>query len=364
MPKFSRIVSVLTFATVACLLACTIAAADYSESFSFSGDRLTVANLIGGVVVKGGGDTFEVKVRVRGSDASTGIVTFDEESDALSIVFPTDKHKRYVYPEMESNRTSMSFNTSSDRGILSSLISAISGSDKIQVSRSGSGLQVWADLEITVPEGRSLVIENGVGSIAANNVTGDLILDGSSGSVTAIAIDGDLGVDTGSGDVLVEKIHGKLSVDTGSGDVEGFDLRVSRVLVDTGSGDVQLNQVETDALDIDTGSGDVIALDVVAENASIDTGSGDVKLSLVEMGDGKFVVDTGSGRIALLVPDNMSATVNADTGSGGIDYNLTGDVDVRHKERNELRLVVGGGSARVDLDTGSGGISLRNISGS
>lgn len=340
MNPFLRSVSRYTFVSLIFLVAWSGVQAEYSKTFTFTGESLNVENMIGEIVIKGGGNEFAVKVNVRGADATDGVIQFKNDSKGLTVVFPVDKSKRYVYPEMENSSTSFSFRQGHN-SVLGSILGAITGSDRIQVSRSGSGLKVWADIEITVPAGHSLVVKHGVGTISADDVQGSLLLDASSGTVTASRIDGDVNVDTGSGDVFLDQINGE-------------------VLVDTGSGDVTLERIEASRLVVDTGSGDVTAMDLLSSRVSIDTGSGDVKLGMIEMGHGKLEVDTGSGRITILLPDDTSATVTADTGSGGIEYELTGDIDVRYRDRSELRMVVGGGSARINLDAGSGRISLRN----
>ena len=333
--------------------------AQESKTFTFSGDKLAVANLIGSVeVVQGSGRDFTVLAHVRGKDAAKANIGFMQKQGAVSklvVEFPVERTKRFVYPEMNGNTT---IRHRGDRSsLLSRLLGAI-GSDSIKVSGRGSGVQVWVDLVIEVPnDSKTLTVENGVGDLVASGVVGDLVLRSQSGRMTGTDLIGDSTFDLGSGSVRLSGVQGDLTVDTGSGSValdrfEGPDLSI-----DTGSGRVQLSEVRTRELSVDTGSGGVSADRVACEEATIDTGSGHVRLALSEMGAGQFSIDTGSGGITLLLPDYASASVNAATGSGGVNVALDG-VKLLHRERNEMRFEVGKGDAQVDLDTGSGAIKI------
>ena len=338
-------------------------AADLEKSWTFEGDELAVANMIGAVTVTGtSGDAFTVKVTVRGDDAVPGLIDFvvEEGREAHLIVkFPVDKHDDYIYPELGSkSKTSIRFRDGDEDD--SWLRKVFQHGDKITVRGKGGGLEVWADVEIGVPEGGSLEVRHGVGTIDAAGVTGDLNLDTQSGPVTATDIKGDVLVDTGSGSVKVKGVVGNVNVDTGSGSVAVADVKGDKVLVDTGSGSVEVKQVDCANLHVDTGSGSVKARSISTDKAKIDTGSGSVVLELDRMGPGRYVIDTGSGSIELALPKNASARIEADTGSGKV-RNKIQDADVKHLERDELLMTVGDGEARVTLDAGSGSITIRRI---
>ncbi|RKZ19470.1 hypothetical protein DRQ50_01975 [bacterium] len=339
------------------------AAADYEQTFTFDGNELEVADMIGAVAVtRASGNQFTVKVTVRGDDATDEILGFKvkEGSEAyLAVIFPTDEHDDYVYPALgRGSKTRINFNHG--HGETSWLKQVFSGGGTIEVRGTGGGLEVWADLEIGVPEGGSLKMLLGVGEISATDVDGDLNLDTHSGRVTADSIKGSLLVDTGSGAVEVTDITGPVNVDTGSGSVKVRGVKGDKVLVDTGSGSVKVTDVTCRELHVDTGSGGVKARGVKADKAKIDTGSGSVVLELAEMGSGRFIIDTGSGSIELALPDDASARIEADTGSGSV-RNKIEDADVRRQERDELLMTVGDGEARVTLDAGSGSITIRRL---
>jgi DUF4097 and DUF4098 domain-containing protein YvlB len=278
-------------------------------------------------------------------------------SGELTVVFPPSS--RYVYPKLGpgSRATFSKDSTDGERSWLSSLLGGL-GSDTITVSGSGSGLEVWADVEVRVPAGKRLVVRHGVGQIAAAEVGGDLDLATRSGHANVRGIRGGLRIDTGSGHVEVEDVEGRVLVDTGSGHVTARDLRGDEIVIDTGSGHVELERVEGRRVKVDTGSGHVTAGRIGADDVTIDTGSGGVELDLDRMGGGQFRIDTGSGGIRLAVPRNASIAVQAETGSGGIDVDLEG-VAVERRDRDSAKFKLGDGAARVILDTGSGGIRVR-----
>jgi DUF4097 and DUF4098 domain-containing protein YvlB len=349
----------------------TASAAGFSETKKFSTDSLTVTNLIGEVRVIGHrGSGFEVVVDVQGDDASRDEVRIDTGSESLTVVFP--KSKNYVYPNLDSH-SSVSFQPNEGGSWLGSLMGS-----KIKVSKRGSGKEIWADIEIRVPEGGHLELRQGAGAVVAEDVSADLNLDSHHGKVSVHSIDGDLLVDTGSGDVSVAALRGGLNIDTGSGDVDVSDAECDEVVIDTGSGNVTLSGLSTEAdisidtgsgdismtdisgdeFEIDTGSGDIDGKGIRAGSAVIDTGSGSVGFSLAEMGRGDFDIDTGSGGITLALPASAACEVDAEAGSGGVHVGLADVQHMRRHDDDEVEFTVGGGGARVTLESGSGAIRI------
>jgi hypothetical protein len=334
--------------------------ADYEERRSFESEKLTINNLIGEITVTGhSGSAFEVLIRIQGRDASDAagleILSNDGARGQLTVKFPNAD--RFVYPRLGSgSRTTFSPNRGED-GWLGEIFGGLFGK-KIKVSGSGSGLEIWADVEVKVPRGGSLRVRHGVGQIEADEVSGNLALEIRSGHVRATRVEGDLLADTGSGHVEVADIVGRLNVDTGSGHVEAARVRGPEMQIDTGSGHVTIDGADSPRLVVDTGSGHVEASGLSTDSAHIDTGSGRVRLQLDRMGGGEYLVDTGSGRIVLQIPRDASLDVRAETGSGDIDLDLEGGVELRRKQRDEVEFRIGGGDARVRLDTGSGGIRI------
>jgi hypothetical protein len=335
----------------------SVARADFERDARLAAETVVIRNLIGQIEIEGhDGPDFEIRVRVQGADATADRVplVIDEGRRAeVTIRFPLDESKRYVYPRMKGGN--MSFSVSdADAGWLTRLLDLGGGNVKV----SGRGLEIWADVVVLAPRGGEVVIEHGAGTIEARDVEADLDLSIRSGPVDVLGAGGSVSVDTGSGNVKVANIDGELHVDTGSGNVSASHVTGNNVHVDTGSGRVDLDGVVSSSLHVDTGSGGVDARAVSADDLTIDTGSGSVALQLDRMGGGSFDIDTGSGSIDLRLPPDASVDVEADTGGGGITLDLTGDYRVRHEEKNEAELTIGGGDAELELDTGSGSIHI------
>ncbi len=371
---------------LAALVAATVlsapAFAEFDESHRFDARSLEVTNLIGNVTVRQAtGDEFEVDVSVRGADGVRRNIEIEQERGSrarLDVVFPVDDERRFVYPEFSRRRAQLWFREGRSSSLLGEILRAVSGR-RIRVQRSGSGMEVWADLTIRVPEGASLTLQHGAGDVEVRDLVADLEIDVKAGVMEAAGLDGQVELDVGSGGLTVEDVRGRLVMDTGSGGAsldrfEGAELSidtgsgsvaVSEVLaeaveIDTGSGGVTVDGVETRRLTIDTGSGSVRVESAGADAAVIDTGSGRVHLALERMGDGRFEIDTGSGSIVMLVPDDLSARFDIDIGSGGIDVDVP-IAKTLHKSRGEMRFIAGDGDASVVLDTGSGGVRVASV---
>lgn len=358
-----RLPSVLAAAlAVVAIAAATSPAQEFTREFDFSGDRLTVTNLVGEFEVRAASDdAFRVIVTVAGNDAREELIAFEVDEtggNRLDIRFPVDEHDDYVYPALgRRTEVDLHINHRYEGGSWLKKIFADISKKHITVRSSGKGLEMWADVVVEVPRGSELEVLHGVGVASAADVEADLVLD-TYGSIGVARIKGDVLCDTGSGSVDVTGVEGSVNVDTGSGDVAVSDCDGPEVLADTGSGRVIVKNVDCNYLMVDTGSGNVRAHMVKADRVKIDTGSGDAELQLDRMGDGDFVIDTGSGDIELVLPAGASARITADTGSGRIRSEVPGG-DIERHEGDELEMTVGEGQAKVTLDAGSGSITIR-----
>ena len=311
--------------------------AQAQKQFTLSGSEVAIYNLAGTVSVTAGrGDAVTVAVTTKGSDADR--LTFGEGMvrgrNALRVIYPSD---RIVYDGMgHGSSTELSVRSDGTFGGDEESRRHNQGG-RVRITGSGSGLEAWADIVISVPEGKSVNVYLGVGDISASSVKSDLRLDTSSGRVDVTSTKGDLSIDTGSGDVKVTGASGNaITIDTGSGEVNGTGLKAASLDVDTGSGDVELS-------------------DVTSEDISIDTGSGSVNLSLNSTLD-QLKVDTGSGSVTIAVPGTLSAQVAIETGSGDISTDFP--IQVRKTGGDELIGTIGSGTGRIDIDTGSGDVKL------
>jgi len=329
------------------------AIAQQAETFRLQGEAVAIYNLAGKVQVRGGsGSDVAVSVRRGGSDANrlavqTGSVNTRQEGfgtvNSLRVVYPQET---IVYADGNSSseirvRDDGTFFGSSD------------GGKKIKIRDSGSGVKAYADLEITVPSGRAVLVALAIGEVRIENLNGRLFVDVASADIWSSGGQGDFVFDTGSGDVEVKGHEGGLVCDTGSGDVVVENVNGGELNFDTGSGDVSGRGIRGSSLRADTGSGDVELHDVAVDEINADTGSGNVTLDLASA-PSDILVDVGSGDVLLRLPNGFGATIHVDTGSGDIQTDLP--VQVTEIDDDVLRGTIGDGSGRVRIDTGSGSV--------
>jgi len=109
-------------------------------------------------------------------------------------------------------------------------------------------------LDVRMPEGMHLEVDDGSGSIEVANVRGDIMLDDGSGSITMTDVGGNVEIDDGSGSIFVRGVGGDISINDGSGSIKVRGVAGS-VIVDDGSGSIEVSDVEEDLIIVDDGSG-------------------------------------------------------------------------------------------------------------
>ena len=138
--------------------------------------------------------------------------------------------------------------------------------DKIRlVSDIGDGgwngnAQGYIDLEVQVPDGIDLVIDDGSGSLRVQDVMSHVAIDDGSGSVDVFNV-GSVYIDDGSGGIDVRQVAGDVEVDDGSGSLDISDVGGS-VTIDDGSGSINVRSVAADLVILNDGSGGVDFSDI------------------------------------------------------------------------------------------------------
>ena len=116
------------------------------------------------------------------------------------------------------------------------------------------------DLDVSVPQGMRLFIDDGSGPILVTDTRSDIEIDDGSGSIE-ITEAKSIVIDDGSGPIRIEKIKGDVEVEDGSGDIWIRAVGGS-VTIDDGSGGIDVGDVEMDLDIVDEGSGSVQIVDV------------------------------------------------------------------------------------------------------
>ena len=111
------------------------------------------------------------------------------------------------------------------------------------------------DLDVRMPAGLALTVDDGSGSIVITDVRADINVDDGSGSLE-ISNAGAVSVDDGSGSVKIRAASGDVYVNDGSGTIDISGVAGS-VTVDDGSGSITVDDVESDFIVEGDGSGSV-----------------------------------------------------------------------------------------------------------
>jgi hypothetical protein len=116
------------------------------------------------------------------------------------------------------------------------------------------------DLDVSVPVGMALKIDDGSGSTKVSNVRSDVRVEDGSGSISIINA-ASVNVDDGSGSILIEGATGDVYVNDGSGSIEIRGVGGS-VRIDDGSGSIDIHDVERDLIIENEGSGSLTYKDI------------------------------------------------------------------------------------------------------
>ena len=123
-------------------------------------------------------------------------------------------------------------------------------------------------LEITMPTGIALRIDDGSGSIVIENVEADVEIEDGSGSIKILNV-GAVDIDDGSGSIDIHNANGDVVIVDGSGSIKVNAVNGS-VTIDDGSGSINVKDIENDLIIEEDGSGGVTVSDVRG-NVELDT---------------------------------------------------------------------------------------------
>jgi DUF4097 and DUF4098 domain-containing protein YvlB len=124
----------------------------------------------------------------------------------------------------------------------------------------GWGDSPTVDLDVRVPHGLALVVDDGSGSIKIVDMVADIevddgsgslsisgaanvAIDDGSGSITVIGATGDVDIEDGSGSITVEQVGGSVRIDDGSGSIDVDDVEHDLIIIDDGSGGLNASNV-------------------------------------------------------------------------------------------------------------------------
>jgi len=322
--------------------------------------RFAIENLAGAMRISSGpGDTVVAVATVHAeSEDLAALVRFEKVADATR---PDTFRVRYPYEKSTSFRYPGSGKGESHQGWLDSFVGSGTTTKydghKVKVS-GGSGLLVYADLEIQLPR-RAVdgAFRNLVGPLHATGVEGKLQFDTGSGKINLEEVKGEIKSDAGSGDVKATNLEGSFACGTGSGDciLDGF--RGDTVSLSVGSGDMRLSSIVAKKLSSDAGSGDLTAVDIDVEEIDTDAGSGNVEITAKSARLARVKSDAGSGDLTLRLGPDASFDAHVEQGSGEI-VNRYADAQPIVQGKEVIGYRRGTGRTRIDFEAGSGDLVL------
>jgi hypothetical protein len=171
--------------------------------------------------------------------------------------------------------------TQDSRGDRLEITSETGDSDWGSVNWFGS-TYAYIDVNIAIPAGLVIDIDDGSGDITLRDVSGDFSIEDGSGGIEITRVTGNLRINDGSGDIRVEDVTGSVRLEDGSGDLEMSNISADVHVLDDGSGDIRIETVGGNVTIDEDGSGDIRVRNVTGSFETGDTGSGDVDYSGVE----------------------------------------------------------------------------------
>jgi DUF4097 and DUF4098 domain-containing protein YvlB len=342
----------------------TIPAAAQTSRHVLKGDSVAIYNLVGELRVEAGtGSDVVVEIQRGGADAAKLEVQSGplRGRETLRIIYPDDV---IVMPDWGRGwnttlrvRDDGTFGEEHGRHERGGWYRE--GRQVRITGRSRDGLEAYANLRVTVPAGKAVNLNLGVGKAFVSNVNGDIRVYVAAADVAADRTKGLLRIETGSGNVDLRTAAGDVTLSTGSGDITASGVDGSRLTLETGSGSVTLTDGKAATVHVETGSGNIDATSTSGDELSFETGSGDVDVALVTTFR-SLSIETGSGDVTLKVPPTLGAEVDIDTGSGDIDLGgLT--LQVRRIEHDHVTGTLGDGKGRLSVETGSGNVHLQKL---
>jgi hypothetical protein len=139
----------------------------------------------------------------------------------------------------------------------------------------GWGSSGALDLELRVPEGLAVDVQDGSGEVDVDGVASLRLHDGS-GEIDVTGVPGDVEIRDGSGKIDVKDVEGSVTLDDGSGEIVIVDVRGSVTIEDDGSGNIDIAGVRENVRVLRDGSGNIRVEDVGGDFTVEKDGSGGI----------------------------------------------------------------------------------------
>lgn len=236
------------------------------------------------------------------------------------------------------------------------IIAVVASRDEVlfKVERKKSRNWGWNDidvarLDLVVPQGVELDIENTSGNVRVTGIKSNFIsIMATSGDLILKQLEGELRIKTTSGNLMLKDVVGKVSVRSTSGDQELFGIS-GDLMSQATSGNIEIDQMEG-YLDVTTTSGDM-DFDTITGGINATSTSGNI--------EGEYILLSGDSRFKSTSGDIQMEFKN-DLNELGFDLRATsGDLEVGNLD-GEDHLLIKRGEIQVTGISTSGNQTYSN----
>lgn len=134
----------------------------------------------------------------------------------------------------------------------------------------------YIDVDILLPPGLVLEIEDGSGEVRIDGVEAELRIEDGSGDISIRRHQGLVEIDDGSGSIDLDDIAGAVWLVDGSGDIDVHHVSGNVHVPSDGSGSIRIRDVRGNVMIDDDGSGSISVHSITGDMTVGDAGSGSV----------------------------------------------------------------------------------------
>lgn len=176
-----------------------------------------------------------------------------------------------------------------------------------------------------------------------------------SGDIKVVDTGSSCKVQSRSGDVSLSGLDGPVDVNLSHGDLRIEDTKSPSINVENKSGDLLFRRVSGN-MNVRTASGDISVQEATCKTVSLESVSGDISLSLTEPVSGTVNVRTVNGDASIRVPSNSDCRVTLSTLRGDVSCGL----ELQDMAKAEQRITgkLGEGTGAIDVSAVNGDVSL------
>lgn len=180
-----------------------------------------------------------------------------------------------------------------------------------------------------------------------------------SGDIQLVDGGGNARVHTQSGDITLKGLDGTIEVHSQSGDLTLEDSKSPSATLEVKSGDITLKRVHGN-LAARSASGDVTLAECGGKSISVESVTGDVSVDLVEPVAGTVSIRTVNGEASVHIADGSDCRVSLSTLKGTVECSLDLEDEAKQEQHVTGRLGEGNGTLDVSAVNGSIEMHLRN----